>query len=278
MAFSDDRRFLYVGYRGAPPQIASFAIEQDGTLTALGNAPIAAAPAYLSVSRNAVLGASYTHGCITLNPIAADGRALESAQTIDVGPKAHSILAWGEQVLVGSLGTDRVLAFEWAGQRLEAAGRLMLAAPTGSGPRHLAGRVGGSIYVVNELSATVDVYPPSGGTPVQSMSLLPSGYSGRAAAADIHLTPNGQSLFASERDSGTLTGFSVAADGRLTPTCCIATEREPRGFAIDPTGRFLVAAGTESQHLAVYAIGPGAMLSLLHRLPTGSNPNWIEIL
>lgn len=273
MAFSPDRSRLYVGYRGEQPQIVSFTRAGDSQLTAAGNAPIAAAPAYLSVVNGNVLGASYVGGVVTRNPISNDGIVGPTSQVLDVGPKAHAVVGHGAEILVASLGTDRVLRFGWNGNDLTPSGNPFLAA-TDSGPRHLVLGANGVVYVINELSATIDSFSAEGAI-LHSVPLRPNGE--RGSAADIHLTPDGKSLFASERRSGTLVGFDVAPDGRLTLASRIDTEREPRGFAIDPTGQWLIAAGTETNHLAIYRI-EGAALIPAGRLATGANPNWIEIV
>jgi len=57
------------------------------------------------------------------------------------------------------------------------------------------------------------------------------------------------------------------------------TEAGPRGFAIDPGGRFLLAAGQQSQHMGVYRIDAhSGALTAIGRHATAGNPNWIEML
>ena len=99
-------------------------------------------------------------------------------------------------------------------------------------------------------------------------------------AADIHITPNGTFLYASERTSNTLAAFSVdAASGKLTYLTSTPTEQQPRGFAIDPKGRYLVASGEKSETISVYAIDQtGGALRLLQKYPTGKGANWVEIV
>ena len=59
----------------------------------------------------------------------------------------------------------------------------------------------------------------------------------------------------------------------------MATEKTPRGFAIDPSGRWLVSSGQESHAVAVYAIDAASgALTPLQRYAVGKNPNWIEIV
>ena len=57
------------------------------------------------------------------------------------------------------------------------------------------------------------------------------------------------------------------------------TEKQPRGFAIDPTGRFLYCTGQLSIRMSSYAIdGESGNLTKLGDYPVGKNPNWIEIV
>jgi len=78
LALSPDRRFLYVGVRGQPQIVASFAIDPaSGRLNHLGNAPLDASMAYTTTDRTGkwLLAASYPGGKLTVNPIAGDGKA-----------------------------------------------------------------------------------------------------------------------------------------------------------------------------------------------------------
>ena len=64
--------------------------------------------------------------------------------------------------------------------------------------------------------------------------------------------------------------FGSTASAQSVPT---------RGFAIDPSGRYLVAAGQDSHAIAVYAIDPASgALAALQRYAVGKNPNWVEIV
>ena len=70
-----------------------------------------------------------------------------------------------------------------------------------------------------------------------------------------------------------------AASGQLKTLASVPTEKTPRGFAIDPSGRYLIAAGQESHSVSVYAIDANTgALGTPKRIPVGKNPNWIEIV
>ena len=62
-------------------------------------------------------------------------------------------------------------------------------------------------------------------------------------------------------------------EGGHTPT-----ETQPRGFAIDPSGRYLLAVGQLSHAMSAYRIGDDGGLTKLAGYPMGRSPNWVEIV
>lgn len=77
-------------------------------------------------------------------------------------------------------------------------------------------------------------------------------------SADIHLTPNGRFLYASNRLQGDgIAIFSVDKEsGMLTRTGYQPTARHPRNFAITPNGSFLLCACRDADIIQVFAIDP----------------------
>jgi 6-phosphogluconolactonase len=117
-------------------------------------------------------------------------------------------------------------------------------------------------------------------TLLESHGLLQADSKLKAWAADIHLTPDGQFLYASERTGSSLTGFKInKPDGRLTSIGHWDTEQQPRAFAISPDGRFLAAVGQKSNSMTLYNIHPDTgELTQLERQVTGINPGWVEMV
>ena len=69
------------------------------------------------------------------------------------------------------------------------------------------------------------------------------------------------------------------ASGKLTWLGSTPTEKQPRGFNIDPTGRFVVVSGEQSDMISSYVIDPATgALKLIGRYPTGKGSNWVEIV
>jgi 6-phosphogluconolactonase len=293
MAVSPDRRVLYAALRSPPYAASSFAIDPaSGRLSLLSTTPLLCAMAYIVTDRAGrfLLAASYTDAKLAIYPIDPVGQiGARPTQITPTGPNAHCILVDAANRFAYSavLGADHVMQMKFDPD----AGTLTPNAPpvvvtrARSGPRHLALHPNGRlIYLLNQTDATIVAYriePGSGGlSEIETVATLPAHYLGEANAADIHVTPDGRFLYASERQTSTLVGFRIdSTNGFLSPAGRWTTETTPRGFAIDARGRFLLAVGLDSNQLSVHAIGPqDGGLTLRGQYPVGGMPNWVEIV
>lgn len=109
---------------------------------------------------------------------------------------------------------------------------------------------------------------------------MPRGFQGNARAADLHVTADGRFVYASVRSTDVIAGFRTdPRSGKLSAIGLFAAESSPRGFAIDPLGRFLICAGQSENTVGVFAIDPDAgALAPRHRIAVGKNPNWVETI
>lgn len=292
LAITPDKRVLIAGIRAQPFMAVSFAIDPaTGRLSALGSGPLADSMANIAVDRSGkfLFSASYGGNKVALNPLRASGVADAPKQVIPTGLNAHAVLPSPDNrfVFATNLGSDQVLrfAFDAATGTLTLAEAPAATTPEKSGPRHFVFSPSGRfVYLLHELNGDVAAYryaADSGAwAEIQQVSALPQGFTGKAWAADIHVTPDGRFLYASERTSSTIAAFTIdAADGRLASIGGVPTETQPRGFAIDPTGRYLAAVGETSNRMTVHAIDPASgALSPLTSYPTGKKPNWVEFL
>lgn len=293
LAVSPDRRFLHAAVRKAPFQLVTYAIDpSSGSLTEISRIPAPDNLTYIATDRTGeyLFGASYTGGTVAVMAVAADGGLeAEPVQVLATGEKPHAIVAGpsNQFVYVPHLGESRVDVFVFDGQSgwLSRAEPAHVSADEGSGPRHCVFSPDGRfLYVASEMDALVYVYAVSAGTgeltEIQRISALPADVAVNAPAlADIHVTPDGEFLYASERATNTIAGYRIdTATGRLDSVGNFDTESWPRGFAIDPNGGFVLVAGQKSNHVAVHAIDPvTGMLTRLERYEVGNGPNWIEI-
>ena len=294
LAVSADRRRLYVALRNEPYSVVAFAIAPEtGRLTALGSGPLADSMAYISVDATGrhLFGASYGGSKVSVNGIGADGVPGEVRQVLATEPKAHAILAdpTNRFVLATSLGGDAIHQFRFGlttGLLSANDPPLKRISPPGGGPRHFAFAPDARfVYLLNELDGTVHVLPwdASTGTlgdELQSITAMPGGSSAKPWGADIHVTPDGRFLYASERTTSTLAAYRIdATSGRLTAIGTFPTEAQPRAFAIDPSSRYLLSVGEVSNALSVHSIDPASgALATLGSTPMGRKPNWVEII
>lgn len=292
MAVSRDKRVLHAALRSQPFRVVSLSIDAaSGRLAKLGEAPLADSMANIDLDASGkwLFAASYQGGKISVNAIGKDGAAGAIQQLVPTGPNAHAVHADAANrfVLATSLGGDNVSSWRFDAERglLSPNDPPVTPAAAKSGPRHFVWDTPQRhVYLLGELDAALHVYAwdAARGTLAlkQRISTLPPGFSGKPWAADLHLTPDGRFLYASERTSSTLAAFKVdPATGQLQPIGHTPTEKQPRGFAIDPSGRWLIAAGQESHAVALYAIDPATgALGQPVRTAVGKNPNWIEIV
>lgn len=238
-------------------------------------------PCYISVDaqRKWALVANYSGGNLSALPIGADGSLhplTELIQHTGSGPvkdrqeKAHvhsTIFSPDEKYLiVADLGMDQlsVLHFNPAAAKtpLTPATDSIVKIQPGFGPRHTAFSPGKPCaYAINELSGMVDAFHYANGkfNLLQTISSHPAGYGGTIGSADIHISPNGKYLYASNRgDANTLAIFSIdPVTGKLTvkgfqPTLGLT----PRNFMIDPSGHWLLVANQNGSNVVIFKIDP----------------------
>ena len=293
LALSPDRRVLHAAVRIAPFPCSSFGIDPaTGALSHLGAANLDDAMAYILVepSGKNLLCASYPGAIATSHPIAANGGVTSPArQVIDTPLRAHAIItdAAGRWAYVPCLGGDVVLqlALDAATGLMTQVGRMRTHA--GCGPRHMRlSPCGRFAYVLGELDATIiacTVEAKGHLAAIQTVATLPRGFvvpnGKRIMAADLHLTPDGRFVYASERLSEILSAWRIGPGGTLVPIGSIATDPMPRGFAIDPSGRFLLCGSQTTGAVRTYAIDAAAgALTHIGTTQAGANANWIEFL
>jgi 6-phosphogluconolactonase len=297
LAITPDHRVLIAGIRSQPYLAVSFAIDaRTGQLSQIGTGPLADSMANIAVDRSGrfLFSASYGGNKIALNPLGANGVVAAPKQVIPTGLNAHALLTSPDNrfAFATNLGSDQVqaFAFDAAAGTLTPGDPPAIKVPEKSGPRHFVFHPNGKfVYLVHELNGEVAAFSyeaKSGAwTEIQRTTALPEGFSAKESnkkpwAADIHITPDGRFLYASERTTSTLTAYKVdAASGKLTTIASVPTEQQPRGFNIDPSGRYLAAVGELSDSMTVHAIDQtSGALAKLKSYPTGKKPNWVEFL
>ncbi|MFZ0531386.1 MAG: beta-propeller fold lactonase family protein [Propionicimonas sp.] len=297
----DERRDLvYAGVKGDPAGIQTLALDRtSGVLTPRSRADVDASLAYLALAPGGrlLLGASYGGGYGAVWPVDESGRLGDPVARVEF-PNLHAVVVTAGYAYFVSLGADLIAQYALADDgTLTPLDPPTVAAPAGSGPRHLVlAPDGRNAYLLTEFSAEAIRYArdPASGVLTRAESVPGHdttrglGHSVFGAdplehhyrwGADLHLTPDGRRLLCSERTESTLTTIDVAADGRLLgPIAVTATERQPRGFALSPDGRLVLAVGEQSTHLALSRLEEDGSLTPLTRTPTGTGANWVRAI
>jgi 6-phosphogluconolactonase len=289
------RRLLFAvnesgSWNGRPTgSVASFAIDPaSGRLRKVSEVSSGGtAPCHLVLDRTGrnLLVANYSAGNVALIRVGTDGRLSEPSsirqhagssinRQRQEAPHAHAVnLDPAERFLfVCDLGIDRVMIYRFDAERGTITPHEPASAPLkpGAGPRHMVFRPDGRFaYVVNELDSTVTVfaYDAARGrlTEIQSISTLPSGFTGRSTTAEIQIHPNGRFLFASNRGHDSLASFRIDQEkGTLTSAGHHPTGgRTPRHFGFDPSGTLVAMGNQDSGTIVLARLDPntGALTS-----------------
>lgn len=291
----------YEGRAGG--SISAYAIQPASGALSLINRQFShgKAPCYVTTDRAGryVFVVNYAGGNGVVLPLGADGALLEPSDIIvhagggrnsrrQDGPHPHAIVLdkAGNYAFVPDLGLDRVMQYRFDPRRgrLPANEQPGVDMPPGSGPRHLVfHRNGRQAYVINELSSTIAAcaYDPERGTlrVIQTVATLPDGFQGTNLAADIHLTPNGKFLFASNRGHDSIACYPVDPEtGELQAANYVSTQgRTPRGFAVDPGGTFVLVANQDSHHVLSFRLDEeaGTISPTGHAIPI-PNPTCLK--
>jgi 6-phosphogluconolactonase len=167
----------------------------------------------------------------------------------------------GQFVLVPDKGLDRVFAFRFCEGRLSPASVPWMDSREGAGPRHIAFHARANFaYVVNELDSTVTActFNASNGElrAIQVISSLPDSFTGNSRASEIAVSPDGQSLYVSNRGYDSITIFRIdAATGRLAFLEAVPSQgKTPRFFAISPDGRFMYVLNEDSDSIVRFSV------------------------
>ncbi|MEG9298183.1 lactonase family protein [Mangrovibacillus sp. Mu-81] len=274
VAVSGDNRKLYaVSKEGENGGITAFSLdEQTGGLTKLNSHSTAGAnPCHVSVGpdNRTVVTANYHTTEIQSYVTEGDGSLHSLVSNIEhtgSGPherqeKPHMHYAGftpdGKYVIAIDLGSDRI--YTYSAENGELSEERKMETKPGSGPRHLTFHPNGKFaYVMTELSSEVLVlhYDEKDGrfSEQQYISTLPEDFKEVNDGSAIHISGDGQFVYAGNRGHNSIAVYKVNQDsGLLTFIEWTSTEGNwPRDFVLDPTGEFLVASNQKSNTLTLF--------------------------
>ena len=302
LAISPDGQTLYAGHREVP-EITSHSINQEtGELTQTGSVTPPGQPSYLATDRTGrfLLSSYYADGKAAVHPLGDDG-SLGGAATsvVDTDTGAHAMLTDRSNrfAYVPHIARvqDNVLEppknipgpniiyqfrFDPGTGALTANEPATLDQDDMIGPRHFTFHPNlDLVYFSNEQGSSVSSYQIDGEgrlTLFETVTTLPAGVSERNTCSQIQFSPDGNLLFVPNRGHNSIASFTVDTDGRLTPADHAATEPVPSAFSLDPSGRYVFAAGSATGQLASYSVnGDTGEMTPLGTYAVGERPMWV---
>ncbi len=242
------------------------------------------APAHLSTNHAGTLlfSAQYGGGSTSMYALADNGaieRLVVCKEHDELLPQAGSGVVANRQeaphahwsgtspddrfLFVPDLGMDRVVIWKVDAESPNLTHHGFGVCPPGSGPRHMKFSPDEKkIYVLNELALSITVfdYDAEQGTmdPAQTIETLSEQVKNKEtsnSASEIRVHPSGRFVYTANRGHDSISSFRVQMFGRLSPIEVVPVRGAwPRNFAITPDGKWLIAAGQESNTVTVFSI------------------------
>ena len=251
---SADGKFVYAVSEFNNEQAAANAFafnKEKGTLELLNSQQTGGEdPCYIIASENNVITANYSGGSISVFPIAKDGSLLPTSDIIQFKgagvdkerqekPHLHCVRITpdGKYLFADDLGTDQIHKFI-----------INPAANVENKEAYLK-----DAYLINELSGTVIAFEYKDGD-LKEMQTIAADTVNAQGSADIHISPDGKFLYASNRlKADGIAIFNIHPDnGMLSKAGYQLTGIHPRNFIITPNGKYLLVACRDSNVIQVY--------------------------
>ena len=281
LAIAPNGTTLYACNETASPsggKVSAFQFNKsDGTLRLLNQQATGGDhPAYVAVDPRAkwVVAGNYSGGSITVFPIAKNGSIEPFTQLIKhVGKGAdasrqasahvHATVfsPGGDYLLSPDLGLDKVMIYPFKGTPVSPLDEKKVSfakSSAGGGPRHLDFHPNGKwAYLMEEMGGSVIAFDYSKGKLTQKQRILAHADTAKGpfGSADIHVSPDGKFLYASNRlAENNIAIFKIdARNGKLATVGYQSTLGEaPRNFVIDPTGNYLLAANQNTNNIVIF--------------------------
>ena len=274
-------KFLYAGTDVRTPNgstVSAFSFDKvKRTLSFINKQPSGGDnPAYVSVHKSGkwLTSGNYTGGNLSVFPINADGSLRPYSQLVQhegksvntqrqEKPHVHATVfdPKGDFLFVPDLGIDKVMIYKFnsnADKPLTEASTPFITSDPGNGPRHFTFHPNKkNAYLIEELAGQVVAYKYKKGqlTVIQKIITHSDTAKGDFGSADIHVSPDGNFLYASNRGSeNNIAIFSIEKrSGFLTFIALQSTLGiRPRNFVIDPSGKYLLAANQQTGNIVIF--------------------------
>ena len=275
LTVSNDNKFVYsVSENDKKSSVSAFGFNsKSGKLDFINyQNPNGLNPCYIINDEKNVITANYSSGNISVLGKNNDGSIGAVKQVVQhtgksinanrqEAPHAHMVFFSPDKkyVLANDLGTDKVYVYQnnpnSATEVLKI--KSSIAVKAGSGPRHLIfSKDGKYVYVLQELDGTITSFSYANGilTKVSETTVVAPDFKGDIGAADIHISPDGKFLYATNRgNANDISVFKISEKGKLEFVQRTSTlGKGPRNFNIDPTGNFLLVGHQYTNDIVIF--------------------------
>jgi 6-phosphogluconolactonase len=279
LAVTDDKKYVYSVYEDGEDKgsVAAYSFDaKKGTLKFLNKQSSGGDhPCYVAVDKSGkwVTVANYSGGNFSLLGVSPDGFLRAAERTIQMSgsgpdksrqekPHVHSTIFTPDykHLLVQDLGTDKIMIYDFDAKKgeLKPASSPYASTHPGAGPRHVDFHPSGDYaYLIEEMSGNVTAYKYHKGKLqfLETQSAVKEGYKGPIGSADIHVSPDGRFLYASNR--GNEHDIAIFAIDKSTGKLTLKGHQSvlgktPRNFSIDPTGQFLLVANQGTNDIVIF--------------------------
>ncbi|MGB0864465.1 MAG: lactonase family protein [Saprospiraceae bacterium] len=160
-------------------------------------------------------------------------------------------------IFAPDLGSDKIRVLKFDKGLLTVIDSLTIKTKSGAGPRHFTFHPNQSYaYSIEELSGTISFYSYKNGQLKLSQTYRSyENESDEYASSDIHISPDGKYLYASNRqDENSISIFKInPKNGELSLIGHQSTYGAiPRSFVISPTGKHLIVANQKTNEIVVF--------------------------
>ena len=275
LTVSKDNKFIYsVNENDKKTSLSAFGFDsKSGKLNFINSQdPKGLNACYIINDATNVITANYSSGSISVLGKNKDGSIGAVKQVVQhtgssINPKRqeapHAHIVYfspdGKYVLSNDLGTDKVYVYQYNPNAAIEILKLKssIDVKSGSGPRHLTfSKDGKWVYVLQELDGTLTSFSYTDGTLKKrsETTVVASDFKGDIGAADIHISPDGKFLYATNRGTANdISVFKVLKDGNLEFVKRTSTlGKGPRNFAIDLTGNFLLVGHQYTNEVVIF--------------------------
>ena len=275
LTVSNDNKYVYsVSENDKKSSVSAFAFNsKSGKLDFMNHQnPNGLNPCYIINDEVNVITANYSSGNISVLGKNINGSIGEVKQVVQhtgksintrrqEAPHAHMVYFSPDKkyVLSNDLGTDKIYVYQYNPNSASVVLQLKssIDVKPGSGPRHLIfSKNGKFVYLLQEMDGTITSFSYSKGIlkKVSETTIVASDFKGDIGAADIHVSPDGKFLYATNRGTANdISAFKILKNGKLKFVQRTSTlGKGPRNFAIDPTGNFLLVGHQYTNDIVIF--------------------------